>query len=175
MALDGVVVALTTLLAVALLAWPPTPEASAVVLGITAAIIAPLSWPRLYLSLPRLVRDALRGGLGLLVALWLVQMGQALHSWDVAWQWGVVCGSGVGLLALHRWYRRELEALMLRACDGCPELACRGSHCSGFREKMQAMSRLNDELTRRTIAHQGIPPAVLRAAQRQGQLHDPRL
>ncbi len=124
----------------ALLLEPPSATTLRVALGITAAVVFPLSWPPLYKPLPRLVRDLLRGGAGLLVALTLAALLRGM------WLTGglAVATMLVALVVFSRVRRRQ----RVHMCDGCPELGADGV-CSGYAVQAGYLRRYEDAMAAR--------------------------
>lgn len=141
------IVALPVLLGVA-----PGPRTLAGwLIGVSAAVL-PLSWPPLYGRLPRLGRDALRAGAGVLVALTLTAWIQ--RAWTVAGTASVVLG--VGFLA----YARARRQARPHICAGCPELGQPGV-CSGYALQAQALRAYEEAASAQAMAawvRSGGPP-----------------
>ena len=113
--------------------------------AITAAwVLLPLvligSWPSWYRRMPRVVRDGLRIGLGLLVAVGTYGVASAPA---VAWP-------ALPVAAALWWvYQRQRVRVNARRCDGCPELG-RGV-CSGYAPHATAMRAIAADIEARML------------------------
>lgn len=108
-----------------------------VLLGVGVPVIA-LSWPAWYRRLPRILRDLLRAGAGLSIALLAWAVGS--HP-TVAWP------LLPALALLWWWFRLARMQVMARRCNGCPEFTGIGV-CSGYRLHADLARALEDELER---------------------------
>lgn len=89
-----------------------------------SAIVLPASYPAVYQSLPRILKDMLRLMLGSLVSICVITLVSGYSA------------IGMCSLILLYFYRRGINkvraTIKLNACHGCPELD--GKHvCSGYR------------------------------------------
>lgn len=117
------------------------PGVRAWMLAVLVALLATVfagSMPRVYGTLPRLLRDALRFGAGALFAL--------------ATYVGLAGSPVAGLAALSliyafwRVYFSRRARRKLRECDGCPEL-CADRICSGFAAQAEHVRAYQREAT----------------------------
>lgn len=122
-------------------------------LGLSTPLLL-ASWPPWYRHLPRRLRDALRAGLGLAIALCTyVLASDPLGGWPWA------------LLYVGSWmlFKRSRARVLARRCEACPELG-RGI-CSGFRRQADAARRLSLALEaelEQELAGHGPPPGLSR-------------
>ena len=101
-----------------------------------AAVIATLSVPAVYARLPRLGKDLVRAGLGLLIASWIASL--------VAGDPLLALATAPPLIILHRIYGRLRGRQESHTrCLSCPEFR-EGSICSGFVEQAEAHRALEE-------------------------------
>lgn len=98
--------------------------------------VLPLSYPTFYQPLHRLVKDALRFGLGSLMTFMLLLL--------ITGQWMI----GAGLLVISYVYCKHINQVRAKmkanACMGCSEYG--GNHvCSGYQMQAECLRRYDEE------------------------------
>ncbi len=81
------------------------------------------SFPRIYKNVPRIVRDILRGGMGVLIALALALI--------LSGNWPVGIPMTIILALFWYVYFKIRKGRRLRSCEGCPEFTAKGI-CNGY-------------------------------------------